>query len=186
MTELEFEKACRGKGPFVPGEYACGTTRIVSMTGFKGKDGSGQETAVPEDANTLYQRTIMGPVRVGIFEGKAIRVLSGGSYYGVLDLSGNVIEMAVTIGNPAGRQFTGNHGDGELTESGDADVSLWPRVGMSPSIIATEIQKGGFGYRGGDFFNPEADLRVSDRQVSAFHSGRRLFGLGFRAVRSGF
>ena len=184
MTELEFEKACRGKGPSVPGEYAWGTTKIVSMTGFQGQDGSGSETAVPEDANTLYLKTVMGPVRVGIFEGKETRELSGTSYYGVPDLSGNVIEMAVTLGNPAGRQFTGNHGDGELAGNGDADVPLWPRVGMSPLIMATEIGTGGFGYRGGDFYNPEADLRVSDRHVAAFHSGRRLFGLGFRAVRS--
>jgi hypothetical protein len=42
----------------------------------------------------------------------------------------------------------------------------------------------GFGYRGGDFFNPERDLRTSSRNVATFGGTRRLFGLGFRAVRS--
>jgi formylglycine-generating enzyme required for sulfatase activity len=186
MTELEFEKACRGKGPSVPGEYAWGTTKIISITSFRGKDGSGTETALPENANTLYLKTIMGPVRVGIFEGNKTRELAGSSYYGVPDLSGNIIEMSVTLGNSAGRQSTGKHGDGELARNGDAHVSLWPRVGASPLVAATRIEDGGFGYRGGDFYNPEADLRVSDRHVAAFHSGRRLFGLGFRAVRSDF
>ena len=184
MTELEFEKICRGRGPSIPGEYAWGTTKIISMTGFKGEDGTGNETAVPDDANTLYLKTIMGPVRVGIFEGKKTRELSGVSYYGVPDLSGNVIEMAVTLGNPAGRKYEGSHGDGSLNEAGDADAPLWPHARSSPFVAPSEPEQGGFGYRGGDFYNPEADLRVSDRHVAAFHSARRLFGLGFRAVRS--
>jgi len=42
----------------------------------------------------------------------------------------------------------------------------------------------GWGYRGGDFYNPELDLRVSARNVATFAGARRLFGLGFRAVKS--
>ena len=184
MTELEFEKACRGSGqPAVPGEYAWGTTRIVSLTGFDGIDGSGTEKAVPPEANTSFQRIIQGPVRIGIFEGKPTRESSGASYYGIMDLSGNVVEMAVTIGNNAGRSFTGNHGDGELTEQGSADVSSWPR-GVPQSPQWAQVPNAGFGYRGGDFWNPELDLRVSARNVATFAGARRLFGLGFRAVRT--
>ena len=42
----------------------------------------------------------------------------------------------------------------------------------------------GYGYRGGDFYNPETDLRTSSRNVANFGGTRRLFGLGFRGVRS--
>ena len=185
MTELEFEKACRGSGqPAVPGEYAWGTTKIVSLTGFEGVDGSGTERAVPSDANTSFQRIIQGPIRIGIFEGKGSRELSGASYYGVQDLSGNVVEMAVTIGNASGRRFTGNHGDGELSEQGFANVPLWPRIPQAAAALGIpDLVSGGFGYRGGDFWNPEMDLRVSARNVATFPGARRLFGLGFRAVR---
>jgi formylglycine-generating enzyme required for sulfatase activity len=188
MTELEFEKACRGSGqPAVPGEYAWGTTKIVTLTGFEGVDGSGTEKAIPSEANTSFQRIIQGPIRIGVFEGKPSRELSGASFYGVLDLSGNVVEMAVTIGNGSGRRFTGNHGDGELSEQGFADVPLWPRIPqVATAIGAPDLISGGFGYRGGDFWNPELDLRVSARNVATFPGARRLFGLGFRALRSAF
>jgi len=185
MTEMEFEKACRGPLEPVPAEYAWGTSRIASIEKIAGEDGSGSETAMPADANTLYLKTIMGPVRVGIFEGRETRERSGAGYYGALDLSGNVIEMAVTVGNRAGRMFTGQHGDGQLSEDGRANALNWPHVGQAGIFqVAETPDAGGFGYRGGDFFNPEADLRVSDRHVAVFHSGRRLFGLGFRAVRT--
>ena len=188
MTELEFEKACRGSGqPAVPGEYAWGTAKILSLTGFEGVDGSGMEKAIPPEANTSFARIIQGPIRIGIFEGKATRELSGTSYYGVLDLSGNVVEMAVTIGNASGRRYTGNHGDGELSEQGFANVPLWPRIPQVVTALGTpDLVSGGFGYRGGDFWNPELDLRVSARNVATFPGPRRLFGLGFRAVRSAF
>jgi formylglycine-generating enzyme required for sulfatase activity len=186
MTELEFEKACRGSGqPAVPGEYAWGTNKIVSLTGFDGIDGSGTEKANPPEANTSFQRIIKGPIRIGIFEGKSTRELSGASYYGVMDLSGNVVEMAVTIGNAAGRRFLGNHGDGEINEQGFANVPSWPRISQSgPPNVQGDLVQGGFGYRGGDFWNPELDLRVSARNVATFPGPRRLFGLGFRAVRT--
>ena len=47
ITELEFEKACRGTAPPVPGEYAWGTTRIGRVDAFDGADGSGFEKKVP-------------------------------------------------------------------------------------------------------------------------------------------
>ena len=155
MTELEFEKACRGSGSLLfqesmPGEQL----QIVSLTGFDGIDGSGTEKAIPPEANTSFQRIIQGPVRIGIFEGKPTRELSGASYYGVMDLSGNVVEMAVTVGNNAGRNFTGNHGDGELTDQGSANVPSWPR-GVPQSPQWAQVPNAGFGYRGGDFWNPD-------------------------------
>lgn len=184
MSELEFEQAARGPLPPVPGEYAWGTTRIVAIRGFDGEDGSGRERALPPDANTSWSptaqdRPLLGPYAAAALAGRATREGRGESFWGVADLSGNLVEMAVSAGNPAGRAFVPNHGDGELDEGGRADVPGWP--GMGPRSAAFS-PVAGFGYRGGDFYNPERDLRTSSRNVATFGGTRRLFGLGFRGV----
>lgn len=188
MTELEFEKAGRGPLPSVPAEYAWGTTTIVPVSGFAGSDGSGTETPRPANANTSFSptpqnRPLLGAYRVGLFEGNATRELRGAGYSGVLDLSGNVVEQAVNLSSPAGRAFTGNHGDGNLGADGRAsDVPSWPRIPANATGAFSATY--GFGFRGGDFYNPELDLRLSSRNVASFGGSRRLFGLGFRAVRT--
>jgi len=187
MTESEFEKACRGSGREpVPGEYAWGSTRLVAMSDFQGIDGSGTETALPSDANTLCAKGILGPIRVGTFEGKPTRELAGASYYGVLDLSGNVAEQAVSLGHSEGRRFTGVHGNGELTDEGDADVPLWPRATPKPSPAkpGRESVRGGAGTRGGDWLASELELRTSARYTAVAGMVRRHPACGFRAVRS--
>lgn len=73
MTELEFEKACRGAAPPVAGEYAWGTTRITPQRGYDGDDGSGTELATLDrrgktlGGNCNVDSGIRGPVRVGIY-----------------------------------------------------------------------------------------------------------------------
>ncbi len=68
-----------------------------------------------------------GPVRVGIFAtNNADRVSAGASYWGIMELSGNLYERPVTIGHATGRAFAGTHGDGVLTAAGNANVSAWP------------------------------------------------------------
>ncbi len=185
MTELEFEKAARGAAPAVPGEYAWGTTNIVAIRGFDGIDGSGSERALPADANTSWSpapndRPLLGPYGAGLLADRATREGRGESYWGVADLSGNLVEMAVSAGLPSGRRFVPWHGDGRISESGEADVADWPRIEPRGGAFGAF----GFGYRGGDFYNPERDLRISSRNVATFGGARRLFGLGFRAVRS--
>lgn len=188
MTELEFEKACRGNDQKpVPGGYAWGNTRLVSMFDFQGIDGSGTETGLPGDANTLCARTMTGPVRVGIHESKPTRELAGASFYGVLDLSGNVAERTVTLGNSEGRTYTGNHGDGELTADGEANVAAWPTgVPERTGAAARRDRSGrtGFGSRGGDWTSEARELRVSTRNCATYVTPRRHPGIGFRGVRS--
>ncbi len=188
MTELEFEKANRGANQnAVAGEYSWGTTTIKAFSSLVGTDGSGIETTNPADANTHYSGfgnpgigIVQGPVRVGIHQAKATRELRGESYYKVQDLSGNVVEMCITLGNANGRNYSGANGNGELNTNGTADVSGWPLA----NTIAAQVPNGGWGFRGGDFWNSELDLRVSARNVTTFAGARRLFGLGYRAVRS--
>jgi hypothetical protein len=56
-----------------------------------------------------------------------MRVNSGGGFYGVLELSGNVWEQPVTVGNSTGRPVQGRyHGDGTLDSSGNPNVTNWP------------------------------------------------------------
>ncbi len=58
MTELEFEKACRGTIAAVPNEYAWGATAYTQITNFFGTDGSGTETADPVNANSVRSATM--------------------------------------------------------------------------------------------------------------------------------
>lgn len=182
MTELEYEKVCRGSGQdVVVKEYSWGDTQIISVVEIQGVDGSGQETAIPEHSNTLYNKTIMGPVMVGIHENKNSRRGRGESYYGAMDMSGNISEMIVSLGNKNGRAFTGIHGDGELTMNGFSDVEGWPGLTSPDTHLVID---GGWGSRGGNFRNSELDLRVSVRNMATFSAGQRLPGNGFRAVRT--
>ncbi len=125
MTEMEFEKACRGPAEPVANEYAWGTATCVEQTSFtNGVDGTGTESAFPATANFIGSA---GPVRVGIYAtNNAMRGSAGASYWGILDLSGNLSEQVVWVRVSGGRAFTGAHGDGMLTSAGAANVAAWP------------------------------------------------------------
>ena len=128
----------------------------------------------------MNDRPLLGPYGAGLLADRATREGREESYWGVADLSGNLVEMVVSAGVPSGRRFVPRHGDGRLNEVGEADVADWPRMETQGRAFG----EFGFGYRGGDFYNPERDLRISSRNVATFGGTRRLFGLGFRAVRS--
>jgi formylglycine-generating enzyme required for sulfatase activity len=173
MTELEFEKACRGPLSTVANEYAWGNTAIVQITGHAGSDGSGDETAMPVSANANYAGGIPGPVRVGIFATtNSTRYAANAGYYGALDLGGNVHEIVISIGHPDGRAFTAQHGDGQLVSR----PSTWP----SASSIAAAT-------RGGSFSSVPSKLGASNREGvfrdSCYLDSRR-FSVGGRGVRS--
>ncbi len=127
MTELEFEKACRGPLSPVPCEFAWGSTNIVVLSS-QNNDGTGYATvSAPAGANCYYDNTMSGPRRVGLYAtASSSREQSGGSYWGIMELTGNVNERVISVSQTAGRSFTGLHGDGTLDGYGDADVSAWP------------------------------------------------------------
>ena len=100
-----------------------------------------------------------------------------------MDMSGNVYERPITVGNSTGRSFTGTHGDGVLDGNGNANVSNWPTAGAAGTI--------GAGFRGGYFFtgNPATDefLRVSSRaNASAVRTNdhRGYADAGGRGIRT--
>ena len=185
MTELEFEKTCRGILSPVAGEYAWGSTSITppEAGGISGSE-NGEEAITTSGANTLYDNisftgvaeTGTGPLRVGIFAtaSTTTRVASGTGYYGNMDLSGNLWERVVTVGNATGRGFSGSHGDGVLNEQGDANES-WP--GLSDAT--------GSGLKGGGWSTTDVTrLAVSDRDQAATADTTRGADYGGRCMRT--
>jgi formylglycine-generating enzyme required for sulfatase activity len=182
MTELEFEKISRGPSAAVYGEYAWGNTSIASSVYTLSSSQQAGEviaTNYASDPTGNASRTTTdggknGPLRVGIFAtASSTRAEAGASYYGVMELSGNLREREVTVGNTNGRSFTGSHGDGSLAASGNANTSGWPGTSAS-----------GTGNRGGHWNASAEGLRVSNRGAAANQYAGRHSTYGFRLVRT--
>lgn len=181
MTELEFEKASRGFQVPVAGEYAWGNTSITAATGIS-NSGATSETFSNSGANCAHLNGIGGPMRVGAFAtATTTRSQSGASYWGIMELSGNVMERTVTVGDAVGRNFTGIHGDGILSRNGHANTSAWP------DITNGEVTGGtGAGLRGGGAMeNSATRALISDRDDADNPNATilRSSSHGFRAVR---
>jgi formylglycine-generating enzyme required for sulfatase activity len=183
MTELEYEKSCRGSLSPVKSEFAWGNAEIPP-------DDIGQYTLLnagspseiisnpnEEQATVSYLHTsdpFFGPLRCGIFAASAInktRTETGSSYYGIMELSGNIIERCISVGSANSRAFSGLHGNGELNASGENDVIDWPSGFMGS-------------YRGGAFSNGPNSLRVSDRSEGGTNIDVHSATVGIRGVRT--
>ena len=175
MSELEFEKAARGPLTPVANEYAWGSTSVTQATGLANA-GTITETPTPATANAAYGNAsgVRGPVRVGSFAapGRSRRD-AGAGYYGALELSANLYERHVTVGNAEGRAFAGTHGDGSLDAGGNANVASWP------GALAV-----GAGFRGGGWSFGDDNMRVSYRSDAALTSANRHYLNGWRGARS--
>jgi formylglycine-generating enzyme required for sulfatase activity len=180
MTELEYEKACRGNQAAVSGEYAWGNATVTGATGIS-SGGTNTETFSNAGANAAFGNVagVQGPLRVGAFAGAATtRAQAGATYYGIMEMSGNLWERAVTIGDATGRAFTGLHGSGLLSTAGHATTTAWPGLTSGEVTGAT-----GSGFRGGDWYSDAPAVGVSDRNSAAFTSTSRSSSSGFRGVR---
>ncbi|MGJ8744574.1 SUMF1/EgtB/PvdO family nonheme iron enzyme [Polaribacter sp.] len=184
MTELEYEKAARGPGTPKAGEFAWGNANInnidytISNSGFSTETVSNMAIST---GNALYFDTsnlFGGPGRCGIFASSAsnkTREETGGSYYGIMELSGNVYETCVTVGTSTGRAYSGLHGNGIIsTITGNGTTSSWPN----------NTTGDGYCYRGGAFVNAADFLRISDRFDGATILSDGSSRIGFRAVRT--
>ena len=157
MTEMEFEKACRGPLTPVAGENAAGTTAAAAYSYTLTNAGTANESANYTgsvlNANITYSSTAPGggsPTRVGMHATQyATRISAGAGYYGCLDLSGNIWEYTVTTANVAGRSFTGVNGNGILNPAGDADEDFWPGInGNTTGTTANTAYGGASGVNG--------------------------------------
>ncbi|OFX79688.1 MAG: hypothetical protein A2X12_00175 [Bacteroidetes bacterium GWE2_29_8] len=159
MSEMEYEKTCRGTTLPVVNEYSWGATAAtpngIPATGIAGAE-DGTEY-VPGAYNCNYwiadftsgdglsgtaTTTKRGPVRVGIFANTSTstRLVSGATYYGVMEMTGNVWEWAVKC-QDLGLNFTREWGRGSLDANGNHQRTTWPSV--TPSATVGVIVRGG-------------------------------------------
>jgi hypothetical protein len=203
MTELEYEKACRGPNNPNNGEFAWGSISINTAAYTIQNNGCPAENilSLPQNiGNAAYNTpTNLFPYRCGIFAASSVnhtRLESGAGYYGVMELSGNLNERVVHIGTASGRSYTGLHGDGELTSNGFANVSFWPGINGNTNESAANTSYGGTtgctaaagsGIKGGAFNHIlSTPLRISDRNDvgEIFNYDVHEPGFGSRYVRT--
>ncbi|NJB84474.1 hypothetical protein GGR26_000219 [Lewinella marina] len=190
MTELEFEKLCRGPLSPIRAEFAWGTDEIAKWKFLPSLPNEPREILTnltklnPNEGYAAYEKTTsitrfgLGPMRSGIFSGSldlgTTRVWSGAGYYGNMELSGNQAEGVISVTHADGRAFTNRHGNGFLPETGYADVPTWPQT------------QNGIGIRGGHSNSDEEYLKTSDRtyMTNALSDEYfRPYWLQFRGVR---
>jgi formylglycine-generating enzyme required for sulfatase activity len=174
LTELEFEKSCRGTGNTTDGAYAWGNTIFTEASGIS-SGGTRAETSSNSTANVVGNDNggVQGPLRVGPFANdNSSRTRSGAGFYGILELSGNVWERNVTLGHADGRAFTGLHGNGLLTFDGLANVTNWPTASGA-----------GIGFRGGSWSTSNSSLAIANRARAATITAGRENNSGGRGAR---
>lgn len=177
MSEMEYEKSCRGPMAAVPDEYPWGTSLtasnaygITQANTLSEAPSTGYSTSA---GNALYSITSPNygrPTRVGAMAaaaGNTGRITSGAGYYGAMDLGGNVTEATVWMQNSA---YTGNHGNGTLTIGGASDVTGWP----SSSALFRH---------GGCYSFPASSMRTASRDGQVVYDTRRPQN-GGRGVRT--
>lgn len=186
MTELEFEKVCRGIQSPVSNEYAWGNSSIQIPTSYTFSNSGAFNEVVSggyslTQGNVYYQIYEAYPLRVGIFAdnaGNNGRMTSGASYYGIMDLTGNGTEYAVTVGNTNGRNYSGQHGDGVLSASGNANTTEWP------GLVTGEITAfSGIGYRGVTYTGTTG-LQLSARNLATLSTQNTNSMSTVRGVRA--
>lgn len=186
MSEFEFEKVCRGNQTPVSSEYAWGSTTIlatnagsISYPGYANE--TSQTTGTGLCVYGVNTTTSRGPLRCGITATSTTnRVQAGASYYGAMDMAGNVMEQCVG-GTGSGYNystFTTTNGDGNLSTAGSADVSVWPPNGGG--------DQGGTA-RGGNWYDNGAQFCITSNRDWIGNSTNRVTKdsrFGGRGVRT--
>ncbi|MCM1031123.1 MAG: glycine-rich protein [Oscillibacter sp.] len=173
MSELEYEKACRRFYPQVPdkGEYAWntnnGVNRLSSLSdlNFRG-DEREQALNYLKNVNSGTTNSINGPVRCGMFGTSATnQSQSGGTYWGVMEMSGNLKELCANVNY--------SNLDGGSCGTGMYNIAYW------------NTAVGSYGVRGGGFNSADDLLRTSDRTEAMNYFTtitQRDSTVGFRGV----
>lgn len=169
LSEAEYEKMSRPLFPDVPrpNEWPWNSAEAssVKIPASSALTDAGKVSEKVPNANVNAGNRITGPVRVGSFaKGATSQQEAGASYWGVMELAGNLAEICYNMNVNKGRTFTGNtrasHGNGILAANGDTDVSTsyWPHTAVD------------FAVKGGSYLTTTtSQMQVSDRR---YYSGR--------------
>jgi formylglycine-generating enzyme required for sulfatase activity len=179
LTELEYEKACRGTDTPVLNQKAWGTntgTRATTITCASCSPAENGTETVQSGANVNTATSTnfsggdagQGPMRCGIFatSNTTSRLQTGMSYYGVMEMSGNVSEYYILTysgyNGPSSTASGVNLGNGNLT-SGNHDETTWPTatfINQGPYYI---IRRGGSWSSGSGASNSNVETNISYR-----------------------
>ncbi len=175
MSELEYEKACRRFYPQVPdkGEYAWNSGSGVNALSSLGDllyvgDEREQANSAAKNVNSGTGNKVNGPVRCGMFGTSATnQSQSGATYWGVMEMSGNLKELCVNVNY--------SNLDGGSCGAGEYNTAYW------------NTTVGNYGVRGGGFQSVDSLLRTSDRTEAMNYFTtitERDSTVGFRGVYS--
>jgi len=187
MSELQYERMCRGNSSAganaaVLGEYAWGTNTIFGSPYTLTSGATAAEVASNASlsmGNAAYTITATsGPMRSGIFAtATSNRINSGATYYGIMEMSGNITEYCISLGQQAGRSchYIPN-GNGVISALGNAQLSIggagfWPGMEGNANTGLTTTCSGscevtaaaGIRFRGGSIGDALSSLSISDR-----------------------
>ncbi len=175
MNEAQYEYYTRGTVSAVPGEYAWGTSMktAASLNGALLTHGGPQETPTNIGSEGVFRRS-PDPMRTGAAANETTsRSQAGASYWGAMDLSGNVAEMV--IGSYEASDFAPydyqqlDRGDGVLSILGESNES-WPAKlvtkGYAPnnSVLHTVSQR-----------HPGSNPYIGPNERLGYAGGRGVF-----------
>ncbi len=200
MSELEYEKACRGPLEAVAQEYSWGRggstfrpARIIM--GAEGGPYSPVTAPVSGNANLANAGTPlqggdqgMGPVcddafGHGIFppgvdikhpstdETLDHRQHTGTTYYGIYAMTGNLWEFTVNVCSTGGRAFDGSHGNGQLGLAGTlGQYHAGDLIGPVQTTWPAPEDSGN-AFRGGSWYTGAFEGRLADRSFAGSMKG---------------
>ncbi len=187
MTELEFQKSCRGTATndylnfFVINSSTAITNQPYTLVNSGRSD---ENISNLSNANFHYSSTKnttvteQGPFRTGIFASSTTSSFfqAGATPLGIMEMGGNLVEQVINLVANEGRAYDGLNGDGNLASNGLANVSNWPVGTSNPKAYGT---KGG----GWNSFL-WTELRIADRsQIISGITTSTLENAGIRGVR---
>jgi formylglycine-generating enzyme required for sulfatase activity len=191
LTELEYEKSCRGIQIPVANEFAWGNANVATTAYTFSNLGLNSELVNNPAASPTGNAVLAGiatnvVLRNGIFAtATSNRISSGGGFYGVMELTGNIWEKVVATNN--GTMFTGFPGSGILSAPGFSTVSSWPGFNGSTISIDGGVSATGLINRGGAYnitaASGGANASYRGGSITNFDIGRSAFN-GIRGGRT--
>ncbi len=191
MSNFEFEKISRGSLVSNGNEYIWGTLNITqAQSASLTNPGMASEiSSVSGNGLAAFNSAVgNGPLRVGFSATASTdRETSGASFFGVMNLGGNVWEMVAGGSNTLnlGYKLTyADLGDGKLTIAGAFNTINWQLYNsVSYSSLGcgccSNYYKWHMEMRGGSYSSAGSSVRISDRSKNATATCGSIFDFGF-------